>query len=84
MSDKRGLNIFFNDGSKVSFEFDKQVVDERAVLFKLEKILDKPYLMVEAEGSILMFPMSSVKYLQAFPAPKQLPDYAIKGATVLG
>lgn len=83
METKRGLTIFFNDGSKVSFEFDKQVVDERAVLYKLEKILDKPYLMIEAEGSLLMFPMHSVKYLQAFPVPKQLPDYAIKAASVV-
>lgn len=83
MDTKRGLTIHFTDGTKVSFEFDKQVVDERAVLYKLEKILDKPYLMVEADGALLMFPMNSVKYLQAFPVPKQLPDYAIKAATVV-
>jgi len=84
MSEKRGLTIHFTDQTKMSFEFDKKVADESTVISRLEKILDKPYLMIEAEGAVLLFPMTSVKYLQTYPGPTHLPDYAIKGARIVG
>jgi hypothetical protein len=33
--------------------------------------------------SLLAIPFSSIKYLQVYPAPASLPDYVIKGASVV-
>jgi len=39
--------------------------------------------MVETDGALLMFPFSNIKYLQVYPSPAKLPDYVIKGATLV-
>jgi hypothetical protein len=31
----------------------------------------------------LLFRLSAIKYLQVYPAPASLPDYVIKGASVV-
>jgi len=45
-------------------------------------MLEHPMLLVEADGALLMFPFSNIKYLQVYPSPPKLPDYVIKGATL--
>jgi len=49
----------------------------------MEKLLDKPALLVQADGALLSIPFTSIKYLQVYPAPGGLPDYVIKGASVV-
>ena len=82
MTDERGMTIHFTDGSKMSLRFPKQVKSDETVSVRLEKILDRATLLVEADGALLVFPLSNVKYLQVSPAPPKLPDYVIKDASV--
>ena len=82
MADERGMTIHFTDGSTMNLNFPKQVKSEETVGVRLEKILDKETLMVEADGALLLFPFGNIKYLQVYPSPPKLPDYVIKGASV--
>ena len=81
MTAKQALTIYFTDGNKLSFDFPQQAADETARLTRLQKMLDRPYLMIESDGAVLVFPMQNIKYIQAYPAPSKLPDFAITGAT---
>lgn len=82
MAKDRGLTIHFIDGSKTSFSFSKQVTHDEFVSLRMDKILEKKALVVEADGALMVVPFSSIKYMQLFPAPQKLPDYVIKDATV--
>ncbi len=82
MADERGMTIHFTDGTKMGLSFPKQVKSEETVSVRLEKILDRAALLVEADGALLVFPFSNVKYLQVYPSPPKLPDYVIKDASV--
>ena len=84
MADERGMTIHFMDGTKMGLSFPKQVKSEETVSVRLEQILDKPTLMIEADGALLAVPFSNIKYLQIYPAPPRLPDYVIKDAVVTG
>ena len=80
MAEERGMVIHFTDGSKMDLSFPKQVKSDDSVSFRLERLLDKEVLLVEADSALMMFPFSSIKYLQVYPTPPKLPDYVIKGA----
>ena len=83
MADKRGITIFFNDGSKVSMDFPRQTPNEAAALLKLDDVLKKRYMLFEADGTLLMIPFENVRYVQMYPAPESLPGHTyIKGAHV--
>ncbi|HET7362789.1 MAG TPA: hypothetical protein VFJ70_04360 [Burkholderiales bacterium] len=82
MSERRGLTIFFTDGTKMRLDYPKQTPNDIATLLKVKEILEKRQLLVEVDGVLLMFPFDNIKYVEAHPAPAQLPDYAIKGATL--
>jgi hypothetical protein len=83
MADERGMTIHFTDGSKMSLSFPKQVKSDETVSVRLEKILDKKTLMIGADGALLVFPFSNIKYLRVSPSPPKLPDYVIKDASIL-
>jgi len=83
MADERGMVIHFTDGSKLELSFQKQVKHDDSVSVRLEMMLEHPVLMVETDGALLMFPFSNIKYLQVYPSPAKLPDYVIKGATLV-
>ena len=78
MSDKRYANIHFTDGSKLTVEFPVQAEDAN-ITQKMKKVMDNPCLMIEADGSLLTIPMSSIKYIQSNPAPNVLPDFVLRG-----
>jgi hypothetical protein len=82
MVEERGMVIHFTDGSKMGLKFPKQVKSDETVGVRLEKVLDKETLLVEADGALLLFPFSSIKYLQVYPSPPKLPDYVIKDASL--
>jgi hypothetical protein len=82
MADERGMTVHFTDGSKMNLSFPKQVKSDETVSVRLEKILDRSALLVEADGALLVLPFSNVKYLQVYPSPPKLPDYVIKDASV--
>lgn len=87
----RILTLHFIDGSKLTFEFPEQVSNAIARKLKLEDLLSGETLVVEAEGSLLIFPATSIKYM-ALSAPlmrakefaASLPRQAILGATIRG
>lgn len=81
MPAKRGLNIFFIDGSKVFIEFPQQVSNSNFVAKRLDEMLKREHLLVEADGVLNLFPFANIKYIQVHPAPENLPDTVIKGAT---
>jgi hypothetical protein len=85
MPDKRGITIHFNDGSKLSLEFPKQTPNEAAVMLKLDDVLKKRQMLFEADGALLMIPFDNVRYVQLYPAPKEIAGHTyIKGASATG
>ena len=81
MSEKRGIVIHFTDGSSKTLEFPKQAPDDQTQIHRLKEALEARSLVVEADGALVVIPFENIKYLQSYPAPAKLPDYAIKGAS---
>jgi len=81
MTEQRRLIIHFVDGSKKLLEFPKQVTDDASMAARLKEALEARHLVIEADGALVVIPFENIRYLQAYPAPKKLPSYAIKGAT---
>lgn len=85
MQDKRGVTIFFNDGSKLSLDFPKQSPSDAAAMIKLDDVLKKRYMLFEVESTFMMIPFENVKYVQLYPAPEKLSGHTyVKGATMAG
>ena len=83
MPDKRAVTVYFTDGSSLSLDFPRQTANESAAALKLEEVLKKRQLLVEADGALLMIPFDNVKYIQLYPVPKDAPNIDwIKDATV--
>ena len=80
MTTNRGLVIHFMDGSSMQLDFPKQVKHDDSIVPRLEKILERQTLMAEVDGALLLVPFTNVKYMQVFPAPDRLPDYALREA----
>ena len=84
MSEKRGITIFFNDGSKISMNFPRQSANEAASAMKLDDVLKKRYMLFEADNTFVMIPFENVRYVQIYPAPENVPGHTyVKGATVI-
>ena len=82
MAEPRRLIIHFVDGSKKLLEFPQQVADADATMAaRLKEALEARHLVIEADGALVIIPFENIRYLQAYPAPKKLPTYAIKGAS---
>jgi len=82
MPEQRRLIIHFVDGSKKLLEFPQQVADGDATMAaRLKEALEARHLVIEADGALVIIPFENIRYLQAYPAPKKLPTYAIKGAS---
>ena len=81
---KRGLTIFFNDGSKLSLDFPGQSPNEAAAALKIDDVLKKRMLVLEADSTCMMIPFENVRYIQLYPAPNNILNHTyIKGASVL-
>jgi hypothetical protein len=77
---QRTMIIHFNDGSRKVIGFPAPVADDDSNLaVRIEEALNSRYLVLEAEGALLVIPVESIKYLQSYPAPQKLPAYAIRG-----
>jgi hypothetical protein len=85
MNDRRGLTIYFNDGSKMSLDFPQQAPNETAAMLKLDDVLKKRYMLFEADSTFLMIPFENVRYVQLYPAPESVQGHTyIKGASITG
>jgi hypothetical protein len=82
MSDNRYAVIHFTDGSSKKIEFPEQS-DDINVSDKIQKLINNSSLMIEVEGSLMIIPISSIKYIQSYPGPNILPDSVIKGAVLI-
>jgi hypothetical protein len=82
MTQERGMTIHFMDGTQMRVNFPKQVKHDESIPVRLERVLDKEILMLEADGALLAIPFANIKYLQVYPAPAVLPDYVIKDASI--
>lgn len=83
------LTLHFVDGSKLSLEFPEQAANPAARKIKLEDFMTSKHLVVEAEGSVLIFPVANIKYMSlstpmlgAKGAGAALPRHAIVGARI--
>ena len=87
MDDSRGLTITFMDGSKISFGFPQQGLNAAAKQLKIEEFMRSPFLMIVADGTLMMFPVVNIKSIQ-IPVSKEeaeqvrLPAHAIRDATL--
>jgi len=59
-----------------------QAANESVAYMRLEEILKQRQIIAEIDGAVIVIPFDNVKYFQAFPASKNLPRYAILGASV--
>ncbi len=86
----RILTLHFTDGTKLSFDFPEQTANMVAKAVKLDEILKGDHLLIEADGSLMVFPTVNIKYLQFTPVnglnleDLKLPRNAIVGATISG
>ena len=80
--ERRGITIYFIDGSKIRLDFPKQTLNEIGTVLKLKEVLAARHLIAEVDGVLLVFPFENIKYIEAHPAPSKLPEYIIKGATI--
>ena len=79
---KRTMSIHFNDGSSKLFEFPAPVADgDHSLASRIKEALDARHLVLEADGSLVVIPIESIKYLRSFPAPAKLPGYAMRGGS---
>ena len=83
----RALTIHFLDGTHVSFGFPAQRANDAARSIMFEEIMAGPYLMIEADGALLVYPMTAVKSIQLTDLTGntlQLPSKGIiRGASVI-
>ena len=86
----RVLTLHFIDGSKLAFEFPEQAANTTARRLKMSDLMTQKHVVVEAEGSVMIFPVANIKYM-ALSAPlmarkdraASLPGHAIAGARVV-
>jgi hypothetical protein len=75
------------DGTKLSFGFPQQGANAAAKQLKIEEFLTNPFLMVIADGALMMFPVVNIKSIQ-MPLGKddleqvRLPKHVIRNATL--
>ena len=87
MEDSRGLTITFMDGSKISFGFPQQGMNAAAKQLKIEEFMKSPFLMVIADGTLMMFPVVNIKSIQMPVSQEEaeqvrLPGHTIRNATL--
>jgi len=82
MAENRYAVMHFTDGSSKKIGFPVQSEDVN-ISDKIQKLANNPSLLIEVEGSLMIIPMTSIKYIQSYPSPNILPDSVIKGAVMI-
>ncbi|MCC6713972.1 MAG: hypothetical protein IT496_01980 [Gammaproteobacteria bacterium] len=78
MTRDRILTLHFTDGTSMSFDFPEQTTHAVARRLKIEDFLNSSNVIVEADGSVMIFPMASIKYIQVMP-PGGIPEEILRG-----
>jgi len=80
MEERKNMVIHFMDDSKVAFDFPQQEKDPTMLIRKMEKALNQPYVAIESEGAVMLYPRDNIKSIQIYPAPEKMADFVIRGA----
>ena len=88
MKRDRAMTIHFMDGTHVSFDFPAQEANVYGSALLIEELLKNPYLLVEADGAILIYPVANIKSIQLMnlsgDGQSVAPKGMIRGATAVG
>jgi hypothetical protein len=90
MTRDRMLTLHFTDGTSISFDFPEQTRHAAAKRIMLENFLKSDNVVLEADGSLMVFPVANIKYIQFMPPAGVAEDAlkgmqsAIVGATIVG
>jgi hypothetical protein len=69
------------DGTKLAYNFPKQIEDASVMSSKIETLLAKQYIVIEGDGIIQLYPVNNIKSIQLHSVPHKLPDFVIHGAS---
>lgn len=89
MEKERMLTLHFIDGTRLSFDFPEQTKIAAGKQLRFEEFLKGNHVLLESDGSLLIFPMANIKYIQISSglAPVdpgvKLPNTMIRGATLV-
>jgi len=81
---ERRMTIHFNDGTSMPLQFAQQDASAHNVTQRVHELLKDQYMLAEVDGSLMLFPLASIKYIQVSPAPEIVPANALKGVTLAG
>ncbi|MEW6077886.1 MAG: hypothetical protein AB1724_08750 [Thermodesulfobacteriota bacterium] len=78
------MTIHFMDGSKIVFKYPKITEKEAATLAgKVKKALDQDKIVVKTFDSLIVMPVSNIKYIQVTPPPDALPAGVLQNAEIV-
>ncbi len=83
MSEKRNMVIHFMDGTRVVYDFPKQMDNKNSISSHMKKLLEMQYIVIEVEGAMKFYPVANIKSIQVYPLPDTLPDFIIHGAKLV-
>jgi hypothetical protein len=78
------MTIHFMDGTKIVFRYPKLKDREASTIAsKVKKALSQDKIVVQTYDSVIVMPVSNVKYIQVTPLPDALPDGILKHAEIV-
>jgi hypothetical protein len=81
---ERHMTVHFTDGTTLSFAFPAlDAANAHNISRRVQELLQDQYLLVEVDGSLMMFPFANIKYVQSYPAPDPIPANVLRGATLV-
>jgi hypothetical protein len=87
MKRDRAMTIHFMDGTHVSFDFPAQEANAFGSAILIEELLKNPYVLVEADGALLVYPIANIKSIQltnlSGGGGSVVPKNLIRGARVV-
>jgi hypothetical protein len=76
--------IHFMDGTKIMFKYPKLTEREASTMAsKIKKALDQDKIVVQTFDSMIVMPVSNIKYIQVTPPPDALPEGIFKNAEIV-
>jgi hypothetical protein len=85
MTEKASAVIYFMDGTNLVIDYPRQAGnDPGTIATNVRKALDADKLVVEVDGSLLVIPMTNIKYVAITPLPDALPSNVLRNAHFAG
>jgi len=79
MATTRTVCITFLDGQVLQFEFTPPEGSELETGSRFDHFVDSNFVSLDLDGSLLMYPMSTIRSIQVTPIPKPIPRGVIQG-----